>query len=116
MRVSQRAGLPQRQQDFLTKRLKQMESHRFLRMDDQGDFHLVGEQHDEWTPSELKAVMPLVRDLATDPARHPHVVYQPVLTGAGGPLVEDCPLPESCDTRGREQPVSQPQLHITCIG
>ena len=69
MRVSQRAGLPQRQQDFLTKRLKQMESHRFLRMDDQGDFHLVGEQHDEWTPSELKAVMPLVRDLATDPAR-----------------------------------------------
>lgn len=69
MRVGQKLKLPQRQQDFVARRLKEMEGHRFLSMDEQGNFQVVGEPLDEWTPEELQAVMPEVRELAADPAR-----------------------------------------------
>lgn len=46
-----------------------MEGHRFLSMDEQGNFKVVGEPEDRWTSSELESVMPQVGPLATDPAR-----------------------------------------------
>lgn len=69
MKVRQPVQAPKGHEVFVQRRLKEMEGHHFFRLDQSGTFENVGELEDSWTPGEIDAVMPRVRELATDPAR-----------------------------------------------
>lgn len=69
MNILPKTHLKKHDAQFVRRRLKDMEEHRFLRMDCSGKFTAVGEAEDIWTQEELELVLPRVPELAGDPAR-----------------------------------------------
>lgn len=69
MKTKSNRSTKKRHFQHVSRRLKDMEEHRFLKMDCSGEFTAVGEAEDLWTPEELEAIRPRIPGLATDPAR-----------------------------------------------
>jgi hypothetical protein len=56
-------------QDLIKRRLKEVESFNFARLDCDGNLHLVGESIDIWEPQELEDASARLESLALDPSR-----------------------------------------------